>query len=150
MPGSVRRVAVMRHPSRADWADVRDGFEPDVLQTDAEDFACLDVPAHIVPWPVIREGTPAATMPVPPEFIYEGPDSGAGETVDWENAAALAREGRMVLAGGLDAGNVGAAIRAARPWGVDVSSGVESAPGEKDVEKIRQFSGAVRTPENEV
>lgn len=147
IPGSVRRVAVMRHPSSAEWAAVMEGFEPDVLQTDAEDFAGLDVPSYIAPWPVIREGTSAATGPVPQEFVYEGPVSGSGEAVDWKNAASLARKGRMVLAGGLDASNVGEAIRAARPWGVDVSSGVESAPGKKDVEKIRQFIGAVRTAE---
>jgi phosphoribosylanthranilate isomerase len=146
VPRSVRRVAVMRHPSGAEWADVMEGFEPDVLQTDAEDFAGLEVPSHIATWPVIREGK-SASGPVPQEFIYEGPVSGSGETVDWNHAASLARQGRMVLAGGLDAGNVGDAIRAARPWGVDVSSGVESAPGKKDVEKIRQFIGAVRTAE---
>jgi phosphoribosylanthranilate isomerase len=146
VPDSVRRVAVMRHPSGADWADVLERFKPDVLQTDAEDFAGLEVPSHVATWPVLREGR-SASVPVPQEFIYEGPVSGSGETVDWKNAASLARKGRMVLAGGLDASNVGDAIRAARPWGVDVSSGVESAPGEKDVEKIRQFIGAVRTAE---
>ena len=146
VPDSVRRVAVMRHPSGADWADVLERFKPDVLQTDAEDFAGLEVPSHVATWPVLREGR-SASVPVPQEFVYEGPVSGSGETVDWKNAASLARKGRMVLAGGLDATNVGDAIRAARPWGVDVSSGVESAPGEKDVEKIRQFIGAVRTAE---
>ncbi len=82
-------------------------------------------------------------------FVYEGPVSGAGATVDWEAAARLARGGRMILAGGLDAGNVGDAISQARPWGVDVSSGVESAPGIKDREKIRQFINAVRAAEIE-
>lgn len=149
VPDSVRRVAVMRHPTNVEWADVLNGFEPDVLQTDIEDFAGLDVPSRIVCWPVIREGTPAATGAIPQEFIYEGPVSGAGETVDWKHAAALARKGRMILAGGLDATNVGDAIRETRPWGVDVSSGVEAAPGKKDVEKIRQFIGAVRAAEIE-
>lgn len=148
-PDTVRRVAVMRHPSREEWASVRDGFAPDVLQTDAEDLDDLDVPSHIEAWPVLREGGVLPLHSMPPVYVYEGPVSGAGATVDWENAAGLARDSRMILAGGLDALNVGDAIRQARPWGVDVSSGVESAPGIKDSEKIRQFIDAVRTAEIE-
>jgi phosphoribosylanthranilate isomerase len=150
VPDTVSRVAVMHHPTGEEWDAVRQGFGPDVLQTDWEDFAGLDVPSHVGSWPVIREGSQAATQPLPQVFVYEGPLSGAGATVDWEDAAALARQNRMILAGGLDADNVGGAIRRVRPWGVDVSSGVESAPGIKDDEKIRQFIGAVRTAENDV
>jgi phosphoribosylanthranilate isomerase len=64
---------------------------------------------------------------------------GTGVVVDWRAAAAAARRGPIVLAGGLTPANVGDAIRAVRPSGVDVSSGVESAPGVKDVEKVRAF-----------
>lgn len=149
VPADVKRVAVMRHPSQEDWEAVRDGFAPDVLQTDAGDFANLDIPSRIAKWPVIREGSAAAAGPIPAVFVYEGPVSGAGETVSWSNAARLAGQGRMILAGGLDADNVATAIREAQPWGVDVSSGVESAPGQKDMEKIRQFIGAARAAEIE-
>jgi phosphoribosylanthranilate isomerase len=55
----------------------------------------------------------------------------------------------MILAGGLDAANVGTAIRTVRPWGVDASSGLESSPGKKDVELIRRFIVAVRAAEND-
>ena len=140
----------MRHPSGEAWAEVRDGFEPDILQTDTDDFTELDVPPQIARWPVIREGSAAASGPVPEVFVYEGPVSGAGETVSWLAAAALARRGKMILAGGLDSHNVADAIREARPWGVDVSSGVESSPGVKDMTKIRQFIGAVRAAENDL
>ncbi len=147
VPDSVRRVAVMRHPSRDEWQAVLDEFGPDVIQTDAEDFAGIDVPETVVRWPVLRESNVQADAGSPDVFVYEGADSGTGQTVDWSRAAELAASGRMILAGGLTPRNVGAAIAAVRPWGVDVSSGVESAPGKKDENLIRAFIGAVRAAE---
>jgi phosphoribosylanthranilate isomerase len=86
---------------------------------------------------------------LPGEFLYEGRCSGSGETVEWGLAATLARRGRMILAGGLDAANVGEAIARVRPFGVDVSSAVESAPGKKDPRKIRAFINAARAAQVE-
>jgi phosphoribosylanthranilate isomerase len=149
VPDRVQRVAVMRHPSHAEWRSVLDEFEPDVLQTDTEDFADIDVPDTVVRWPVLRESSVQADALLPDVFVYEGADSGTGQTVDWSRAAGLAGSGRMILAGGLTPANVGAAIAAVRPWGVDVSSGVESAPGKKDERLIREFIGAVRAAETE-
>jgi len=146
LPRDVLRVAVMLHPRQDEWRCVLDEFGPDVLQTDAEDFDGLDVPRQVLRWPVIREG--AAVQVLPEVFVYEGARSGRGETVDWGHAAEFGRRGRMILAGGLSADNVGAAIRATGPWGVDTSSAVESAPGVKDVELIRRFIGAVRAAED--
>jgi phosphoribosylanthranilate isomerase len=148
IPAGVIKVAVMRHPSAEDWAAVLDGFAPDVLQTDAGDFTSLAVPAGVVRWPVFREGRVAARDVSPDIFVYEGASSGSGQTVDWSRAAAIARQGRMILAGGLAPANVAAAIAAVRPWGVDVSSGVERARGEKDADLIREFIGAVRAAES--
>jgi phosphoribosylanthranilate isomerase len=148
IPVGVQRVAVMRHPSNNEWQSVLTGFAPDVLQTDAEDFESLDVPENIVRWPVIREGSVAASRPLPEVYLYEGVRSGRGETVDWSRAAEVAINGRMILAGGLSVDNVAAAIRMVQPFGVDVSSAVESTPGQKDDELIRQFIGAVRATEN--
>lgn len=145
LPAGTLRVAVMRHPSNAAWQEVLEVFGPDVLQTDAGDFASLAVPDSIRRWPVIREGEDVSELPA--EFVYEGVNSGAGETVDWTQATAVAARGRMILAGGLSPGNVASAIGRVRPWGVDVSSGVESAPGSKDMELIREFIGAVRAGE---
>ncbi len=149
IPEDVQRVAVMRHPSNDEWRLVLELFAPDVLQTDAEDFARLDVPDNVLRWPVVREGSVAATDLIADVFVYEGKNSGMGEAVDWSNAARIADQGRMILAGGLAADNIASAIRTARPWGVDVSSGVESAPGKKDVKLIKQFIGAVRAAEND-
>lgn len=149
LPAEVKRVAVMRHPSNDEWLTVLDEFAPDVLQTDVEDLRSLEVPDNVLRWPVIREGSIIAGEPLPDMFVYEGENSGAGETVDWSGATVLARQGQMILAGGLAVNNVATAIRTVRPWGVDVSSAVESGPGEKDVELIRRFIGAVRAAEND-
>jgi len=147
----VKRVAVMRHPSQDDWQRVLEEFEPDALQTDIADFDALDIPERIARWPVIRQQEAPGSVAVPGAdegpFVYEGADSGTGETVDWSLAANIASRGRMILAGGLDPYNVASAIEQVRPWGVDVSSGVESGRGVKDPELIRQFVGAVRAAE---
>ena len=147
VPEGVLRVAVMKHPDPAEWLAVLDGFAPDVLQTDSEDFAHLNVPAALRRWPVYREGGIDDATRLPYEFLYEGRQSGAGATVDWDLAAAIARRGNMILAGGLTPANVGAAVAAVRPRGVDVSSGVESAPGVKDPARIREFISAARAAE---
>jgi phosphoribosylanthranilate isomerase len=77
-----------------------------------------------------------------------GAYGGAGAVADWERAAELARHRAIVLAGGLTPDNVGAAIGRVRPWGVDVSSGVE-IDGEKDSTRIRAFVAAVRAADRE-
>lgn len=85
-------------------------------------------------------------------FLDSGSETelgGTGKTFDWNRAIRIAegmREGglKLVVAGGLNRENVAEAIGILRPWGVDVSSGVESRPGKKDPEKVRAFIRAVR------
>lgn len=148
VPRHVLRVAVMRKPEAALWREVQEIFCPDVLQTDGDDFEYLDVPQDIQRWPVVREGEPATGQDVADVFVYEGPSSGRGAKVDWQVAAGIAKKGRMILAGGLDPDNVAEAITTVEPWGVDVSSGVESAPGLKDADLIHAFVAAVRATES--
>jgi phosphoribosylanthranilate isomerase len=69
---------------------------------------------------------------------------GTGQITDWALASEAAKSATILLAGGLTSANVGEAIRAVRPYGIDVSSGVESVPGKKDHGKIRDFLDAVR------
>lgn len=78
----------------------------------------------------------------------EGVPGGTGKTFDWQLAGA-ALPLPMVLAGGLDAGNVTAAIAQLQPAAVDVSSGVEQRPGIKDADKIKQFVAAVRAADRQ-
>lgn len=80
------------------------------------------------------------------DSISGGVMGGTGLQVDWEAAASLVRESPLpvILAGGLTPDNVVAAIRAVQPYGVDVSSGVESSPGRKDRAKVRDFILAAR------
>jgi len=68
---------------------------------------------------------------------------GTGRTIDWNRAAAAARRRPVILSGGLNADNVRAAIETVHPYAIDVSSGVESSPGVKDVSKLRALFAAV-------
>ena len=92
-----------------------DGVEPDI----ADELVLLD--AHD---PVKRGGT--------------------GKTIDWRRAARIARTRRVILAGGLTPDNVSQAIKAVRPFAVDVSSGVEKRPGIKDHSLMERFIAAVK------
>ena len=142
IPDGVLTVAVTMNPDPALWGLIQDMLQPDVLQTDADDFRYLQVGADIQKWPVIREGKMPQT--VPELFVYEGIKSGQGQTVDWSIAAGYSQHGRMILAGGLSAANVAEAIKLVRPYGVDVSSAVESSPGNKDPDKIKAFVEAAK------
>ncbi len=148
VPEHILRVAVMKHPSVEEWEEVQTIFCPDILQTDAEDFRYLEVRDDITKWPVIREGKVPGSGDLPGTFVYEGVASGQGATVDWSIAGKLAERARLILAGGLGPENVADAIRQVGPFGVDVSSAVESAPGAKDPDLIRAFIEAVRATPN--
>jgi phosphoribosylanthranilate isomerase len=127
----------VRHGKVRD-SEVRGG---DVLDRESGVVA----PAGVRVWKAIRVAQEAAA-PLPSDFsaieaiLLDGCRSGV--PFDWRIARSAA--GKIVVAGGLDASNVAQAIRTAQPWGVDASSGLESAPGVKDREKIRRFVEAAR------
>lgn len=140
-PDSLLKVAVFRRPDRGDIERMLEGFTPDVIQAD-HDRLPDDLAGDFELLPVYRQGVDP--NPGGRRFLYEGPVSGVGATVEFAKAAEIARRGEMILAGGLTPANVGEAIDRVRPYGVDVSSGVESAPGRKDPEAIRAFIAAAR------
>jgi hypothetical protein len=135
---------VTRHPSQGYLDDVLAGFRPDALQTDAEDLGDLQLPRELELLPVFRGWDPSQSR-LPARLLFEGPMSGSGVQCDWTTAQRLARRTQLILAGGLDAENVAAAISAVRPFGVDVSSGVEERPGVKSPDELLRFAAAARS-----
>lgn len=90
----------------------------------------------------------AAAGPGAPAFLIDGYSpalyGGTGQTADWSAARAIAEQYPILLAGGLTPENVGVAIAQAQPWGVDVASGVESAPGRKEHARVHAFIQAAK------
>ncbi len=80
-------------------------------------------------------------------ILIDSPTPGSGEVFDWSLAEGAPSARRVILAGGLTPANVGDAVARVRPWGVDVSTGVESAPGRKDARKVRDFVRNARAAE---
>jgi phosphoribosylanthranilate isomerase len=110
--------------------------------------------ADALGWPIFRALTVAdargacEAWPDDTTFLLDTIDpvrrGGTGAMVDWDGAAAIARTRRVVLAGGLTPANVADAIGAVRPFGVDVSSGVEESPGVKNFDKVARFLESAR------
>ena len=149
--GRCQLVAVTVHPSQALIDEILATLRPDALQSDWADFASLRLPQSLVRLPVLRaapSGSSSAALPA--RLLYEGARSGSGSIANWNEARQLAARSELILAGGLSAGNVGQAIERVRPFGVDVSSGVESSPGCKDPALIAQFIEAARAVAQDV
>jgi phosphoribosylanthranilate isomerase len=78
------------------------------------------------------------------DAFVKGVPGGTGRTFPWEVAREAKRHGRIILAGGLDCDNVRKAVETVRPYAVDVSSGVEAAPGRKDPKRLTEFVTRVK------
>ncbi len=155
---SVQIVGLFVDASAAEIAAVHARVELDVIQLHGaetpEDTAAVARAAGRPVWKAIAAGAPGdlehlAAWPVD-AILLDTPTpgrGGSGVPFDWSLArAARLRDParRLVLAGGLHPGNVAEAIAAVRPWGVDVASGVEAAPGVKDAAKVAAFVAAAR------
>lgn len=147
LPPLVAAVGVFVDPSREEVlrAAEASGIGAVQLHGDEPPELCRDLPLPVLK--AIRVEGPASLdrlrdYDAVQGFLLDsaGPGfGGSGRTFDWTLAAKAARAHAIVLAGGLGPDNVAEAIRAVRPWGVDVASGVESAPGVKDIGKTRAF-----------
>jgi phosphoribosylanthranilate isomerase len=142
--GRVLCTAVTRHPTQQTIDEIVAVFKPDLLQTDAEDLPGLHIPPQVQLLPVFRRWQ-GDDHPMPARLLFEGLSSGTGMPCDWVGARHIARKSQLILAGGLNATNVAAAIAEVRPFGVDVSSGVEERPGIKSQAAIAHFVSAARS-----
>ncbi|TLY51140.1 MAG: phosphoribosylanthranilate isomerase [Gammaproteobacteria bacterium] len=153
LPPFVDLVALFMDDQPGFIAEAVAKVQPDLLQFHGSETA-RDCVRYGVPYlravAMAEGGDPVAAMRAHRQargFVLDGhaagEQGGSGKTFDW-SMAARAFDRPVLLAGGLTARNVGAAIRVARPFAVDVSSGIESAPGIKDMRKMRSFVSAVR------
>ncbi|MCZ6560643.1 MAG: phosphoribosylanthranilate isomerase [Gammaproteobacteria bacterium] len=151
IPGELQTVAVLRKPDRQTVMEVMRRLRPDYLQSDQDDWQNnlqgLKPTAGCRFLPVLRNQLPDK---LPPICLFEGTSSGRGRLADWRMAARIAQRIPLILAGGLTPGNVADAIREVRPFGVDVSSGVERNRGEKSSRLIEEFVHAARQAAAEV
>ena len=154
LPPFVQAVALFVNPDAAQVAQVIGRVKPSLLQFHGEEppSFCEDFGVPYVKAARVKGGTaPDALLKYLRSYsraaawLFDShvPEyGGVGETFDWSLVPSVERP--AILSGGLSAANVGEAVRRVRPWGVDVSSGVESAKGVKDAAKIAAFIAEVR------
>ena len=152
LPPLVARVGVFVDATPADVAATVEAAGLDVVQLHGDEpvEAYRGVGARIVKVAALRNaadvdavaGWPPEVMPLV-DAIDPERRGGTGRRADWTLAARLVARRDILLAGGLTASNVREAIAAVSPWGLDVSSGVEEAPGLKEAGRLREFFTAL-------
>lgn len=153
VPSSTRVVALLMDNAAQDISTIVDAVQPDILQFHGGEDAAFCASFGLPYLKAIAMGDGADPLPQMAEFPAAmgfvldghgaGEQGGSGKRFDWTRLPQ--DHGKpILLAGGLRADNVALAVRTAQPWGVDVASGIERAPGVKDAEAMRQFVAAVR------
>jgi phosphoribosylanthranilate isomerase len=137
---TVLRVGVFVDAPAKQIAHIAEQARLDIIQLHGSELPA-DAAAHTRVWKAFRvdenwscSHTEAFDVEA---ILLDGPLPGTGQGFDWQRVRELKQ--KMILAGGLDDGNVAAAIRATLPWGVDACSRIESRPGIKDHDKMKRF-----------
>ena len=152
IPDYIDTVAVMLHPKQSEVDNVLHHMKVDYLQTDASDFDSFDLKGRTYPLKVYRDNATfdPNIMEDKPFALFEGPMSGTGNLVNQERAKTVCDSKKVLLAGGLNTENIKNVLTHVRPFGVDVSSGVEIERGIKSEQKIIEFIRIVRAFDKEM
>lgn len=163
IPSGVQVFGVFVNAEAADVMKIFRDVRLDALQLHGDESpTAVTQLAHLAPvFKALRVGPDfsAATLENYPDvsgFLFDtaeampGQYGGTGRLADWGVAQQAARSHRVILAGGLNAENVAAAILQVRPYGVDVASGVEASPGEKDHAQLCEFVREARRADQEL
>ncbi len=158
IPPTTKAVALTMDQPRETLAAIVETVAPDVLQfhgTESDAFcASFGLPFFktiAMGGASAHDDVPARCAAYPSAFAWlfdghaAGEQGGSGQRFDWARLASIGSGKPWLLAGGLSPANVARAMKTARPWGVDLASGIETAPGVKDPGKMRAFVQAVRS-----
>ena len=146
-----RRVGVFIDQPPDEVRQIAEFVDLDLVQLHGSEPAGFDAGRAVMKVLKVREGTVPGADAWPDPIMLDSWSSdqrgGTGRTWDWELARRLLTERQVFIAGGLEPGNVGKVVSGFKPYGVDVSSGVEARVRVKDPEKVRAFIRAVRIAE---
>ena len=153
VPEEIAVVALVMDNTAVDIEALVEHVQPDLLQFHGNEGDALCAAFGLPFFKAIAMGSEdedalARTADYPHAYGYlldghgKGEQGGSGQRFDWRRVPRLDKP--VLLAGGLTSENVATAIRTARPWGVDVSSGIESAPGIKSPDRMRRFVDEAR------
>lgn len=137
------KVGVFVNATEAQLVTVAGQVPLDVVQLHGDNCPAQLAISHRIWRSIVPEESASSQYEDAEAYILDAPTphfGGSGECFDWSIAAAFAY--RKIIAGGLDATNVADAIQTARPWGVDACSRLESSPGKKDSQRVRDFVNA--------
>jgi phosphoribosylanthranilate isomerase len=151
VPANVKKVGVFVDQPAGDIARIMDEVGLDIAQLHGHETAdfCRGVGRAVIKTIALRDDgfVNLADFDADVMLLVDAHDAvrrgGTGKTVNWDVARDIAAARPTILAGGLNAANVKLAIRSVRPYGIDVSSGVESSPGIKDATRLRRFFEAL-------